>query len=82
MRMLIIIAVAVCWVCVRFNEYGQSLRAGSDGKPVCTQPPISPAEYEAACAERRERIGREGLPHASPELRRVILKQLDGAVAN
>ena len=82
MRMLIIIAVAVCWLCVRFNECGQLLRAGSDGKPVCSQPAITQAEYTAACADRRERIRREGLPHASPEMRRVILKQLDGAVAN
>ena len=79
---LIIIAVAVCWLCVRFNECGQLLRAGSDGKPVCTQPPITPAEYKAAHAERRERIRREGLPYASPEMRRVILMQLDGPVAN
>jgi hypothetical protein len=82
MRMLIIIAVAVCWICVRFNECGQLLRAGSDGKPVCTQPPISHAEYKRACADRRERIRREGLPHASPEMRRAILMQLDGPGAN
>ena len=82
MRMLIIIAVAVCWLCVRFNECGQLLRAGSDGKPVCAQPAITQAEYRAACADRRERIRREGLPHASSEMRRVILKQLDWAVAN
>jgi hypothetical protein len=81
MRMLIIIAVAVCWLCVRFNECGQLLRAGSDGKPVYTQPPITQAEYNAAQAERRERIRREGLPHASPEVRRAIMMQLDGAAA-
>ena len=82
MRIVLIMAVAICWLCVRFNECGQLLRAGSDGKPVCMQPPISPAEYEAAQAERRERIRREGLPYANPEMRRVILGQLDGAAAN
>ena len=65
MRMLIIIAVAVCWLCVRFNECGQLLRAGSDGKPVRTLPPISLAELKAAHAARLESIRAEGLPYVT-----------------
>ena len=51
MRLLIIMAVAVCALCVRFNQCIQLMRPGSDGMPVLTQPAITPAELKAAHAE-------------------------------
>ena len=65
MRLLIIMAVAVCALCVRFNQCIQLMRPGSDGMPVFTQPAITPAELKAAHAARLEAIRKEGLPHVS-----------------
>ena len=56
MRILITMALAVCWLCVHVNQGVQSMRAGSDGRAVTLKPPITQAELQAALAARAELI--------------------------
>jgi hypothetical protein len=56
-------AVIVCLLCWCISALIPSLRSGSGGKPVCTQPPVTRAELDAAHAAREQRIRREGLPY-------------------
>ena len=67
MRLLLIMTVAVCFLCLRFNQCIQLMRPGSEGMPVVTQPAITPAELRAAHAARLESIRAEGLPYVNEE---------------
>jgi hypothetical protein len=70
MRILIIMAVTVCWLCVHVNQSVQSMRAASDGRPVTLLPPVTQPELQAALAARAELIrsgalARYGTPPAA-----------------
>ena len=55
MRITLVMAVAACWLTVQFDQCIQLMRPGSDGKPICTQPPVTQAEIEAGLARRARR---------------------------
>ena len=41
MRFTILMTIAVCYLTIQFNQCVQLMRPGSDGKPLCTQPPVT-----------------------------------------
>ena len=62
MRMATLMALTVFWLCLEFSRHGQSMRPGSEPELRFSLPAITQSELDAAFAERRERIRREGLP--------------------
>jgi hypothetical protein len=59
MRFTLPMSIAVCALCLVINSAIHVSRIGEDGRPVCTQPPVTQPEIDAALADRQERLRAE-----------------------